>query len=42
MADVVEKAFDIGIQNPVHLLHHDCRRKSVECVVRTSPWTKSG
>jgi site-specific DNA recombinase len=41
MADVVEKVFDIGIQNPVHLLHHDFRRKSVECVVRTSPWTKS-
>ena len=31
MVEIVEKAADIRIQNPVHLLPHDSRRQRVQC-----------
>ena len=37
VADVVEETFDIGIQNPVHLLRHDSRRERVQRVMRAAP-----
>jgi len=37
MADIVEKALDIGIQYPVHLLRHDSRRERVQRVLRAAP-----
>src|ERR1700683_3461825 len=42
MPDVVEKAFNTGIRNPVHLLHYDPRRERVERVVRSPYRPKTG
>ena len=33
MVNVVEEAPDVGVQYPVHLLPHDPRRQSIQCIV---------
>src|ERR1700693_131483 len=34
MVEIIEKATDIRIQNPVHLLPHNPRRQRVQCIMR--------
>ena len=37
MAEIIEKAADIGVQNPIHLLTHDPDRESIQCILGTLP-----